>query len=232
MNLAKPYIDVGLYCRDREAMTTFWQQEIGLAFESLLKLGGGGQQWRHDLSGSILKINHQRHGLLAATASGYDGIVVADETVDEPVTLIDPEGNRVTLVQRGFEGIDQVAVEMTVADPVLHATFMRRVLGCQEISSRHLKWGETSFYLSPKRGSDGRACSAESVLKAPGFRYITVQVWDVDIEHEAALRGGAVEAMPPTTLGETARISFIKDPDGNWIELSQRASLTGPLLSD
>ena len=29
-----------------------------------------------------------------------------------------------------------------------------------------------------------------------------------------------------TTLGGTARISFIRDPDGNWIELSQRASLT------
>jgi hypothetical protein len=30
-------------------------------------------------------------------------------------------------------------------------------------------------------------------------------------------------------LGDTAYISFIRDPDGNWIELSQRASLTGPL---
>ena len=232
MNLAKPYIDVGLYCRDREAVTAFWQQEVGLAFESLLKLGGGAQQWRHDLSGSILKINHQRDGLPDAVASGYDGIVVADETVDEPVTMTDPEGNRVTLVQPGFEGIDQIAVEMAVADPALHATFMRRVLGCQEISSRHLKWGETSFYLSQKRDLEGHAANAESVLKGPGFRYITVQVWDVDIEHEAVVRGGAVEAMSPTTLGETARISFIKDPDGNWIELSQRASLTGPLPSD
>jgi lactoylglutathione lyase len=35
--------------------------------------------------------------------------------------------------------------------------------------------------------------------------------------------------MAPITLGETARISFIRDPDGNWIELSQRASLVGPL---
>ena len=163
MNLAKPYIDVGLYCRDREAVTAFWQQEVGLAFESLLKLGGGAQQWRHDLSGSILKINHQRDGLLDAVASGYDGIVVADETVDEPVTMTDPEGNRVTLVQPGFEGIDQIAVEMAVADPALHATFMRRVLGCQEISSRHLKWGETSFYLSQKRDSDGHAGSQRRI---------------------------------------------------------------------
>jgi lactoylglutathione lyase len=35
--------------------------------------------------------------------------------------------------------------------------------------------------------------------------------------------------MAPVTLGTTARISFIRDPDGNWIELSQRASLTGSL---
>jgi lactoylglutathione lyase len=31
------------------------------------------------------------------------------------------------------------------------------------------------------------------------------------------------------TLGSTARISMVRDPDGNWIELSQRASLTGSL---
>ena len=28
------------------------------------------------------------------------------------------------------------------------------------------------------------------------------------------------------TLGRVARISFIRDPDGNFIEISQRASLT------
>ena len=37
--------------------------------------------------------------------------------------------------------------------------------------------------------------------------------------------------VPAVTLGKTARISFVRDPDGNWIELSQRASLTGPLSS-
>jgi lactoylglutathione lyase len=35
--------------------------------------------------------------------------------------------------------------------------------------------------------------------------------------------------MPPTTLGTTARISMVRDPDGNWIELSQRASIVGTL---
>jgi len=38
--------------------------------------------------------------------------------------------------------------------------------------------------------------------------------------------------VEPFNMGKTARISFITDPDGNWIELSQRASLTGPLPND
>jgi lactoylglutathione lyase len=43
------------------------------------------------------------------------------------------------------------------------------------------------------------------------------------------LAGGAREAMAPRTLGTTARVSMVLDPDGNWIELSQRASLVGTL---
>ena len=35
--------------------------------------------------------------------------------------------------------------------------------------------------------------------------------------------------MAPVTLGTTARISMVRDPDGNWIELSQRASIAGSL---
>jgi hypothetical protein len=31
------------------------------------------------------------------------------------------------------------------------------------------------------------------------------------------------------TLGTTARIAMVKDPAGNWIEISQRASITGSL---
>jgi len=40
---------------------------------------------------------------------------------------------------------------------------------------------------------------------------------------------GVWEGAPPATLGTVARICFIRDPDGNWIEISQRASLTGAL---
>ena len=35
--------------------------------------------------------------------------------------------------------------------------------------------------------------------------------------------------MSPVRLGDVAAISFVRDPDGVWLEISQRASLTGDL---
>ena len=55
------------------------------------------------------------------------------------------------------------------------------------------------------------------------------QIFKVDEVHALILSAGAREGLPPTTLGNVARISMILDPDGNWIELSQRASIVGPL---
>ena len=51
----------------------------------------------------------------------------------------------------------------------------------------------------------------------------------VDEIHARTLAAGALEGLAPTTLGDVARISMILDPDGNWIELSQRASIVGTL---
>jgi lactoylglutathione lyase len=66
-------------------------------------------------------------------------------------------------------------------------------------------------------------------MRARGYRYLTAQVWDCDAEHAGIVSRGGAEGRPPATLGSTARISFVRDPDGNWLEISQRASLTGPV---
>jgi hypothetical protein len=71
--------------------------------------------------------------------------------------------------------------------------------------------------------------TAADDLRRLGFRYTTLQVWNVDETHARVLAWGGHEGAPPKTLGQTARISFIKDADGNWMELSQRASITGSL---
>ena len=70
---------------------------------------------------------------------------------------------------------------------------------------------------------------SDQVIEGKGWRYITFQVFEVDREHAHVLAHGGREARAPVTLGSTARISMVRDPDGNWIELSQRASLTGSL---
>jgi hypothetical protein len=65
--------------------------------------------------------------------------------------------------------------------------------------------------------------------QAAGWRYITLQIADIDAVHDELRRKGVREGLAPITLGDVARISMILDPDGNWIELSRRASVVGSL---
>lgn len=224
MRLAKPFIDLGLQTNQRESMLGFWGQTVGLEFEELLKVGGGTHQLRHQCNGSVFKLNHLRAPLQDRPVSGYQGLILAEDSVDEPVTLADPDGNRVTLVPPGYDGIEQIAIELSVRSLAAHQKFYQGVLELEQVSDRCYLWGETRLYLSEDPSQP--YCEA---MQGLGYRYLTVQVFDVDYEHHRALSLGATEGRGVVTLGETARISFIQDPDGNWIEISQRASLTGAL---
>ena len=66
--------------------------------------------------------------------------------------------------------------------------------------------------------------------RGPGYRYTTVQVFDCLAEVEGILARGGTPAGDVRVLGETVRYAFVCDPDGNHIEISQRASLTGGRL--
>lgn len=61
------------------------------------------------------------------------------------------------------------------------------------------------------------------------YRYMTVQVFDVVSAHQAIVSAGGGEGMQPVHLGDVAYISFVLDPGGNWLEISQRKSITGSL---
>ena len=58
MNLAKPYVDIGLNTNNLGAMLDFWQNQAGLKFDHVLPIRKGMQQHRHDALGSVVKINH------------------------------------------------------------------------------------------------------------------------------------------------------------------------------
>ena len=227
MKLAKPRVDIGLATNDIEPMLAFWQGEAGIPFDHLLKVRRGHNQHRHDALGSVLKINHQETPIVDAPPGGYRELVVAREGLAAPRTLQDPEGNRVTLVPPGHDGVTQIGIRMAVRSLAAHRTFYTEALGLIEeprSTGAAFRAGETLLLLdeSPDAPSDAG-------MTGRGWRYITFQVFKVDEDHARVLAAGGREAMAPTTLGTTARISMVRDPDGNWIELSQRASLVGAI---
>ena len=73
---------------------------------------------------------------------------------------------------------------------------------------------------------------APTVRSAAGFRYLTVQVMDVDREYARLLELGFTGERRPVSLGTTARISFVRDPDGGYLEVSQRAEFTGDSIPE
>jgi lactoylglutathione lyase len=115
-------------------------------------------------------------------------------------------------------------VRLAVRDLSAHARFYAHAMQMEEVGPGVFKCGETLLLIE----QDAAATRTEP-LRATGFRYLTVQVWDVNTEHAGIIERGGEEGRPPVTLGSTARVSFVRDPDGNWIEISQRASLTGSL---
>jgi lactoylglutathione lyase len=225
MQLAKQALDVGLYTNQREAMLEFWQRTVGLEFAELLPLGGGVHQLRHKIGESILKINHPRDPLPDVPPSGYIELAIASADVEEPRALEDPDGNRVVLVPPGHDGINQLEIRLAVRDAVAHARFYGNAL---ELPQGDL---ENQFRCGASliRFTEDPGATLDPDQRGPGFRYTTIQVFDVVGEHAGILERGGREGSAPVRLGEVAHISFVRDPDGNWIEISQRKSLTGSL---
>ena len=69
--------------------------------------------------------------------------------------------------------------------------------------------------------------ATDLTLWGRGWRYLTFQIRDVRQEHFRFLEAGGKPGMPITQLRDVVRAAMVRDPDGNWIELSQRASLVG-----
>ena len=225
MKLAKNRLDVGLFSNRRDQQLAFWQQTIGLPFDHVGKLGNGVQQHRHHMNGSILKMNHVRDPLPAAPASAIMELRIARSGLTTAQSFADPDGNRVMLVPSGAEGIVGIGIVLKVSDLVASDDFYVNAIGCVREGEGLWRCGDT-LLIAGERGPVANI----GKLRAPGFRYLTVQVWDCVAAHTSVLARGGIEGRPPTLLGDVVRYSFVLDPDGTFIEISQRASLTGGQL--
>ena len=227
MHLAKTRIDIGLATNNLLPMLAFWQGEVGVPFDHLLKIRRGLDQHRHDLLGSVLKINHRADPLPASPPSGYVELLIAREGLAEPRSLADPDGNRVSLLPSGAMGVTQIGVRLVVRDLEAERMFYAEALGLEEMARADgaaFRAGDSVILIDQADDAP-----LDAPFDGPGWRYLTFQVFKVDAEHAHVLANGGREATAPVTLGSTARISMVKDPAGNWIELSQRASITGSL---
>jgi len=227
MKLAKPRVDIGLNTNNLEPMLAFWQNEVGLAFDHVLPIRKGLQQHRHDALGSVVKINHYSGPLPETPPSGYAELLIARQGLTAVRSLQDPDGNKVTLVPPSRFGVTQIGIRIKVRSLASHSSFYAEALGLTEETvpiGTSFRAGQTLLLLE-----ESMQAPADATMDGDGWRYITFQVFKVDEDHARVLARGGREALKPVTLGTTARISMVRDPDGNWIELSQRASITGSL---
>lgn len=234
IELAKQSLDIGLYTDDAEASLGFYRDSLGLPYEELLRVAKGSRQHRLGLRGSVLKINETRD-VLASSPTGFQRLVIADPTLEQPRQDVDPQGMVVERVLPGTDGISAIAVTMAVADvdgqlrflaDGLWGDLLGPVRAMTGIGPPRVRIGTTIVLVE----HDPSAPRAE-LQRALGFRYVTIQIRDVLAAHRHLLKLGFEEGMAPIRLGETAAISFVRDPNGNWWEVSQRANLTGPLPS-
>ncbi len=224
MQLAKPHMDVGLWTNNPEEMKAFYAEELGILFDSILPIGKGQRQHRHDMMGSVLKINHDRNGSPLMPPAGYRRLILARESLAEPFALSDPDGNRLLIVPDGWHGVTRIAMELGVRNVAEHEAFYGEALGLPRNADGGYLAGDSVIFC--RHDADA---PTDAAMEGTGFRYLTFQVAKVDEAHAAVLAAGGTEGRPPVTLGDIARISFVRDPDGNWIELSQRKSITGSL---
>jgi lactoylglutathione lyase len=226
MHLAKQHLDIGLFSSKRDEQLAFWQETVGLSYDHMGKVGGGVQQHRHHMNGSILKMNHSRDALPAMAPSGIVGLQIAREGLSETKALADPDGNRVTLVPKGHDGVEGIAILLRVNDPAAHDRFWTHAMQYERVGEGRYRCGDSLIVIA----GQGKVEHRGAAWRGPGYRYTTVQVWDCVAEYEGILARGGTSGGEVRILGETVRYAFVCDPDGNHIEISQRASLTGGRL--
>ena len=220
MNLAKPALDIGLYTNQLEPMLAFWQDDAHVGFSELLPLGGGVHQHRHAIGQSILKVNHPREPIDPGTPTGLQALTIFDRSISKSITLKDPDGNHLNLLPAAGER--NLKLHLTTPNLAAQQEFYGEILKLPYESDHVFVAGASRIELI-----EGDLAPFER--SGIGYRYMTFQVFDIVNEHTNILQMGGREGMAPIRLGEVAYISFVQDADQNWIEISQRKSITGSL---
>jgi catechol 2,3-dioxygenase-like lactoylglutathione lyase family enzyme len=222
IRLARGAFDVGLLTTDIDPMIAFWHRERRLPIERIFEPTPGVTQYKLTMHGAVLKVNHVAGGASQPTRLGAVRLLrLVDDEIAVAHHLRDPDGNLAQLVPPGGD-LSTFTVHLAVSDERSAADFYGGVMGLESVSDRvyDVAGAALSFAWSPDvmpgAGMGGR-----------GFGYITLQVMDVVSANALVCGRGAQEVLAPSDSAYAggSSVSFIADPDGNLIELSERPDL-------
>lgn len=222
MRLAKNHLDIGLFTNDIAAHRAFWSGTAGLRLDHELALGIDGiVQSRYDAHDSVIKVNDCPNPLPAQPRSGYVGLTIARP--GQPAWEGQhPGGDSVRLVPPGTDGVVGIGVTVSTRDPGRMMAFYIEALELEAVAPNVARCGDSLLFVV-----EGPGGSRTAEFIGPNFRYLTIQIFDCDaVCAQVAARGGQI-GRAAVTLPDVARYGFVLDPDGNWIEISERFSLTG-----
>lgn len=223
MRLAKQHLDIAMFTRDVERHHRFWEDQVGLRFDLELPVRKGWVQHRFDAHNSVIKVNDYTDPMVQTPPTGYIGLTIARD--NGPVWEgVHPDGGRVRLVPKGTDGVVGIGITVATPNPSRMMEFYVDAMEFERVSPSIARCGDTLLFV--ERGTGGVE-TEDFKGPGPGYRYLTIQVFDADRDTGGILARGGRLASAPTNYGTIARVSFVKDPDGNWIEVSARAPLTG-----
>jgi catechol 2,3-dioxygenase-like lactoylglutathione lyase family enzyme len=219
--LARPGLDLGIPTDHGAAMRAFYEHELGLTLHSENEIIEGHDEVFYELHGSWLKLNTSVEPL-APAVTGFRALLVADPDPAADVrTLHDPDGLPVTVMPRGHLGLDELGLEMLVPDIDAQARFLLDGCGAERVGERGYRVGNTVIFLE-------RSVSPMAItpIVRRGLTMLTFVVTDLLDAHQFLLDHGAIHGLraadDPGVPGRCL-FSFVRDPNGNWIELVQFA---------
>lgn len=220
MKLAKQHLDLGLFTRNIGPQREFWKGTAGLRLDHELELKPGWVQHRFDAHGSVIKVNHWADELPLLPPTGYVGLSIVRG--DRPWEGTDADGNTVRLVSPGTDGLTRIGITVRTPDPARMMAFYVDAMAFDRVDANTARCGDTLLFV--QKGPGG---SETEDFIGPGYRYLTVQIFDADQAMQEIIARGGRLARAAVSFRDVARFGFVKDPDGNWIEISARTSLIG-----
>ena len=210
IEIVKNQLDIGLVSED-PGVVDFWRDEAGLVFDHALPVVKDQVQYRFDERGTVVKVN-VRKALTGDQRSGIQALLIARDGLFVPT---------------GTDGVTQIGVRIAVRDLARTRAYYREVLGFAEEAPDRVRCGDSVLLFEERADAPSGFAQAQR-----GWLYLTVQIRDCDAETARVEAAGGEVVVRPMNLGEVARISMVRDPDGNLLEISQRAQWTGPLLAE